>query len=104
VAHEAHIGFVDAHAEGDGGDHDDVFFAQEARLVLGAHRVFHACVVGHGADAVFVEEVGGFFNLLARQAVDDARVARVLAGDEVEQLLAAVGFLDDRVADIGAVE
>ena len=30
---EAHVGLVDAHAEGDGGHHDDAFLAQEARLM-----------------------------------------------------------------------
>ena len=32
---EAHVGLVDAHAERDGGDHDDAVVAQEARLVRG---------------------------------------------------------------------
>ena len=30
---EAHVGLVDAHAEGDGGDHDDAVFLEEAVLV-----------------------------------------------------------------------
>ena len=37
VGDEAHVGLVDAHAEGDGGDHDDAVLAQEALLV--ARRV-----------------------------------------------------------------
>ena len=43
-------------------------------------------------------------DLFARQAIDDAAVAAVLGGDEVEQLLAAVGLLNDLVTDVGAVE
>jgi hypothetical protein len=31
VRDEAHIGLVDAHAEGDGGDHHHALLAQEAR-------------------------------------------------------------------------
>ena len=33
VRDEAHVGLVDAHAEGDGGDHHDALLAQEALLV-----------------------------------------------------------------------
>nr|GEU28127.1 hypothetical protein [Tanacetum cinerariifolium] len=104
VTDETHVGLVDAHAEGDGGAHHDVFFAQEAGLVGGALGVVHAGVVRQRADAVFVQELGGLFDLLARQAVDDAAVARVLGGDEVEQLLAAITLFDDLVADVGPVE
>jgi hypothetical protein len=37
VGDEADIGFVDAHAEGDRGDHDDAVLAEESRLVLRAY-------------------------------------------------------------------
>ncbi len=33
VGDEAHVGFVDPHAEGDRGDHHDPVFSQEARLI-----------------------------------------------------------------------
>ena len=101
---EAHVRLVDAHAEGDGGHHHDAFFAQEAVLVLGALRVIHAGVIRQGRNAVLGEELGGLFDLLARQAIDDAGVAAVRALDEIEQLLAAVGLFDDLVADVRAVE
>ncbi len=104
VAHEAHVRLVDTHAESDGGHHHDIFLAQEAGLVGGALGVLHAGVVGHGPHPVLVEEFGRLLHLLARQAVDDAAVAAMLAGDEVQQLLAAVGLLDDLVADVGPVE
>ena len=37
VGDEAHVGLVDAHAEGDGGHHHDAVLAQEAVLVAAAH-------------------------------------------------------------------
>ncbi|MNN85112.1 hypothetical protein D3C81_2023620 [compost metagenome] len=33
MGNEAHVGFIDAHAEGDGGDHDQAFLIEEAALV-----------------------------------------------------------------------
>ena len=43
---EAHVGLVDAHAEGDGGDHHDAVLALEALLVPPARLGVHARVVG----------------------------------------------------------
>ena len=51
VGHKTHIGFVDAHAKGHGGHHDDAFFAQEAVLVRLTHRAIEAGVVGQGLEA-----------------------------------------------------
>jgi hypothetical protein len=66
--------------------------------------VFHAGVIRHRADAVFVQELSRLLDLFARQAVHDAGVARMLGADEVEQLLAAGGLFDDRITDVRAVE
>ena len=50
VRDEAHVGLVDAHAEGDGRDHHDAVLAQEAVLVLRARvRGVQAGVVGQRA-------------------------------------------------------
>ena len=104
VGHEAHVGLVDAHAEGDGGHHDHAVLAQEARLVGGAHLGAQAGVVGHGVDALVAQEFGGFLDPGARQAIDHARFALVLVLDHVQQLLAHLVLFDDAVADVGAVE
>ncbi len=86
VEDEAHIGFVDAHAEGDGRDHDHIGLGHEGVLVGLARLLGHAGVIGQRADAFGGEQAGGFFGLLARQAIDDA----ALPGpglDEGEKLL-----------------
>ncbi len=62
VGDEADVGFVDAHAEGDGGAHDDAILAQEAALVGGAHFGGQAGVVGQGVEAFLAEELGGFLD------------------------------------------
>ena len=46
----------------------------------------------------------GLVHLLARQAIDDARLAGVLGADEIEQLAARIVLLDDAVADVRPVE
>ena len=53
VGDKAHVRFVYAHAEGDGGDHDDAGFGDEALLVGAAHVGFHAGVVGQRVEALF---------------------------------------------------
>jgi hypothetical protein len=49
---EADVGFVDAHAEGDGGADDLDLVAQEKLLVLRALPGGEAGVIGPGADFV----------------------------------------------------
>ena len=53
VGDEADVGFVYAHAEGDGGDDDEAVFVSEAVLRGFALLHGHAGVVGHGIQAVF---------------------------------------------------
>ena len=79
VGDEAHVGLVDAHAEGDGGDHHDAVLAQEAVLVALAHarRPARRGTAGPRCPArCSISAVSS--TLLARLAVDDAGVARVL--------------------------
>ena len=104
VGDEAHVGLVDAHAEGDGRHHHDAVLAQEAVLVALAHAGLQAGVVRQRGDAFGVEPVGGLFHLLARAAVDDAGLALVLVADEAQQLALRLVLLDDGVADVRAVE
>ena len=77
VCHEAHVGLVYAHAEGNGGDDDDTLLTQETRLVVGADIRRQAGVIGQGIEALLLQPVGGLLGFLAGQAVDDTRVLRV---------------------------
>jgi hypothetical protein len=103
VGDEAHVGLVDAHAEGDGGDHDQPFLVEEAVLVGGAGFGCQPGVIGQRREALLAEEGGGFVDLLARQAVDDAGVATAL-GEEGQQLLARLLLGHDAVEDVRPVE
>ena len=81
---EAHVRFVDAHAEGDGGNDDDAFFVEETRLVGGAHVRSEAGVIRQRGQALRGEPGGDFVHALARQAIDDAGVVGVLVADETQ--------------------
>ena len=100
---KAHIRLVDAHAESDGGAHDQALFAQEAALVGGPFRRRQAGVVGQCRVALGRQPFSRFLDLLARQAIDDAGLA-LASGQEAEQLLLGVVLFDHGVADVRSVE
>ena len=100
---EAHVGFVDPHAKGDGGDHDGRLIAHEQALVLTPGGVVQARMVGERAVAVPVQLRGQGVHLLPRAAIDDARLVWML-GQEIEHLGQAVPARLDRQVQIGAVE
>ena len=103
VGDEAHVRLVDAHAEGDGRDHDDPVLAQEAALVRGADLSVQAGVVRQGREALAGKEFGRGLDLAPRQAVDDPGFP-AMRGEEVQQLAAAVVARGDGIADVRAVE
>ena len=78
VDHEAHVGFVDAHAEGDGGHHHVHLIAVERLLVGRAHVVLQARVVGQGLDPAGRQVGRRLLHAGPGGAVDDARFARML--------------------------
>ena len=73
---EAHVGLVDAHAEGDGRDHDHAFLLEEAVLVALARRGVEAGVIGQRDAALAAEPRRHLLDAAARQAIDDAGIAR----------------------------
>lgn len=92
MGHKAHIGLVDAHAEGNRRHHDHAVLAQEAVLVVLTHVLGQAGVIGQGIDAVLHQGLGQFLDTLARLAIDHAGFALVLAFDKAQQLVAYILF------------
>ena len=85
VVHDpAHIGFVDAHAKGDGGDDHLRIIANERFLVVAARACIETGVIGQCADAVGLQLRGELIDALAREAVDDARA--VLTARKLEPI------------------
>ncbi|OPZ09086.1 MAG: hypothetical protein BWZ08_00699 [candidate division BRC1 bacterium ADurb.BinA292] len=106
VDHEANVGLVDAHAEGDGGDDDLDAVIDEVLLIAPADVVLQAGMIRGGGDAARAQMVGKLLDLLARQAVDDARLAAVASdelGDLVQEAVAGGARLD-AVDQVGPVE
>src|SRR3954471_7429035 len=101
---EAHVGLVDPHPESDGGADDDAFLAAEAGLVLPSSRRVQSRVIGQRRDAIPPEELRRLLRLLAAQAIDDSRIARMPFAQERKQLLLARLFQGDLVLDVGPVE
>ena len=98
----AHIGLVDAHAEGHGGHHDRGGIADEFALVVVALRGVESGVVRQGFDAIGQQARGDVVDALARQAVDDAAAA--LAGTRQEPVVAAAVLGLDRPVQVGPVK
>ena len=101
---EAHVRFVYAHTEGNGGDDDNVVFAGKTALVCFAHFHAQAGMVGNRVQSVFAEELGDVFDFFAAEAIDDAALPFYFFADEVEKLLFAVVFFDNLIIDIRAVK
>jgi len=51
MRHEAHVRFIDAHAERNGGDDHDAVLVDEAILMAGTQAGVQACMVGQRLDA-----------------------------------------------------
>ena len=74
----AHVGFVDAHTECNG-CHDDIdILLEEGVLILATHSRIHTGMIGQRLDVVSFEYLGKLFNLFARKAIDDTRLAGTL--------------------------
>lgn len=101
---KAYVGFVDAHAEGDGGDDDVDFFFEEGVLVVAAGLGVHAGVVGAGFDVVGFEDGGELFYFFAGQAVDYAALAGVVFDEFYDVLVDVVCLGPYFVVEVGAIE
>ena len=94
--HVAHVGFVDAHAESDRRDDHIHLLVQKLVLIGGARRRVHAGVIGSHFDIVGGQQLRKLLDLLAAQAVDDARLALV-ALDVADDLFGRIDFRADFV-------
>ncbi len=56
--HEADVGLVDPHAEGDGRGHHHPVLVEEARQPLVAQGLFEAGVIGQGVDPGVLQPLG----------------------------------------------
>ena len=103
VHDEAHVRFVDAHAEGDRGDDYWNVVAKEAFLDNPPHVCPQAGVVGRCCHASARERLRNFLHAPSGERIDNAGFILVRREESAELILRAA-LLKDLVADIGAVE
>ncbi len=77
VQDEADVGAVDAHAESDGGHDQVAFLLRRTLLARPAFLGRQAGVIGPALDALGLQDRADVVHVLAAQAIDDARLARV---------------------------
>ena len=81
VDHVAHVGLVDAHAEGVGGNHHLDIVIDKGALALAAGVVAHAGMVAANANAAGSQRLGKLacqrIDRLAGRAIHDAALARM---------------------------
>jgi hypothetical protein len=103
--HRAHIGFIDAEAEGDGADKDMNFLSHPLFLVGAAGGGIHLAVVADSGDAAFLQAIHKFANASDGGAInDDIAGGDLFYGFEDKFVLQGFpGFADD-VAEVFAAE
>ena len=103
MGNPADVGLVHAHAEGDGGDHDQPVFALKAGFDDAPVLGLHAAVIMAGGVALVAQRLGQGFGLGAGAAIDDAGLAAA-GGGKGEDLLARVVLGGEGKVDIGPVK
>ena len=105
---KTYVWLVNAHAKGDGRDHNQTFFTQKAVLVVLTRCLHQSCVVRQRSDPCIAQQLRNLFYPFARLAIHNAAVlsvgASVLALDKAQQLRRRIFLFDDGVADVGSVK
>ncbi len=104
MCHEADVRLVDTHAERDRGHHDQPVLAQEPRLVHGPGPRVEPGVVRQRREPFGAQELRRLLHRSPGQAVDDARLSRMLGAQQPQQLAAWLVLRLDPVLDVGPVE
>ena len=76
---EPDVGLVDAHAERDRRDDDHRVLDEEPALMLGARLGRQARVIRQRVESLLAQPLRGALGLVARQAIDDAGLAAMVA-------------------------
>ena len=84
--HITHIRFVNTHAESNSSHNHIDFFHKEIVLVLCSCGRIHSGMIGTGINPVRLKYFSKFLYFLPAQAIDDARLFRIIL-DELDNIL-----------------
>ena len=102
--HETHVGLVDTHTKGDGGNDNIDSLHKEVVLRLRAGSAVKTGMIGSRLDIISTEHLGQVLHLLARQAIDDATLAWMLLDKAHDILVNLLGLGTYLVIEVGTVE
>ena len=103
VQHVTDVGFVDAHTESHGRDHDVDFVSDERRLVLRPHLGREPSVIRQRFQATLLQPLGHRVHVFAGAAVDDSALTLVCI-DEGKRLRQHVGLGLNVYVEVWAIE
>ena len=101
---EPHVGFVDTHTEGYGGDDDVDFLHEEIILGFRPFGRLQSGVVGRGLDIIGAEVGSQFLHFLSGEAVYDAALSGILLDETNDLLVDLVGLWPHLIIQVGPVE
>ena len=104
VSHETDIGFVDAHAKGNGCDHDEALFQLKPSLVFPPRHGIEPGMVGEGLEARGIQKCSDLLGLASGLAVDDSGLSVSSLPQKWKQLLFWAFLGEKGVADVGAIK
>ena len=104
VNDKTYVRLVNTHTEGNGRYNHFYLFHQEIVLILRACCRIHTCMVSAGVNAIRLQNFSKFFYLLPAQAVDNARLFRIVL-DELDDIpIYIIGFRPYLIIEVRAVE
>ena len=99
----AHIGFVDTHAEGVGGNHHRLPVIEEILLILAALLLRQACVIAGGGESVVLEQFADTLHLLPGGAINNAAFP-LPSGHEPQEFIVLLLRFQNLEEEVGPVE
>ena len=100
----SHIGLINSHSKCDSSYNYVDLFHQEIVLILRSRCRIHTCMISTGIDPVGLKYLSKLFYLLPAQAINDARLFRIVLDELYDVLIYILSFRTYLVIQIRTVE
>ena len=77
--HKAHIGLINSHSEGIGGNNQIASVINEIILIFASYFIAQSCVINQRIIAVFIEKIADFFYIFTGSTVNYSALIFVFA-------------------------